>query len=146
VGKAEQLPGKANPRFVVTSLDAAEHPAPALYEKLYCARGEMENRIKEQQLGLFADRTSTHEMRSNQLRLYFSSIAYVLMNELRRLGLHDGPLAEAQVDTIRVRLLKVAAIVKLSVRRVLVSLSSVFPLQEVYARTLANIRASPVAA
>lgn len=146
VGKAEQLPGKANPRFVVTSLDAAEYPAQALYEKLYCARGEMENRIKEQQLGLFADRTSTHEMRSNQLRLYFSSIAYVLMNELRRLGLHDTPLADAQVDTIRVRLLKVAAIVKLSVRRVLISLSSVFPLQEVYARTLANIRAGPTMA
>jgi hypothetical protein len=146
VGKAEQLPGKANPRFVVTSLDAAENPAQALYEKLYCARGKMENRIKEQQLGLFADRTSTESMRGNQLRLYFSSIAYVLMNELRRLGLRDGPLAQAQVDTIRVRLLKVAAVVKLSVRRVAVSLSSVFPLREVYARALASIRASPVTA
>ncbi len=146
VGKAEQLPGKANPRFVVTSLAPSEYPAQALYEKLYCARGEMENRIKEQQLGLFADRTSTESMRGNQLRLYFSSIAYVLMNELRRLGLRDGPLAQAQVDTIRVRLLKVATVVKLSVRRVAVSLSSVFPLREVYARALASIRASPVMA
>jgi hypothetical protein len=143
VGKAEQLPGKANPRFVVTSLDATEYPAQELYEKLYCARGDMENRIKEQQLGLFADRTSTHEMRSNQLRLYFSSIAYVLMNELRRLGLRRTPLAEAQVDTIRVRLLKVAAVVRLSVRRVVVSLSSVFSLRAIFIRTLANIRAGP---
>jgi hypothetical protein len=146
VGKAEQLPGKANPRFVVTSLAAAEYPAQPLYEQLYCARGDMENRIKEQQLGLFADRTSTESMRGNQLRLYFSSIAYVLMNELRRLGLHHTPLAEAQVDTIRVRLLKLAAIVRLSVRRVAVSLSSVFPLRDVYVRVLANIRASPVTA
>jgi hypothetical protein len=143
VGKAEQLPGKANPRFVVTSLAAAEYPAQPLYEQLYCARGDMENRIKEQQLGMFADRTSTHHMRSNQLRLYFSSVAYVLMNELRRLGLRHTSLAKAQVDTIRVRLLKVAAIIKLSVRRVVVSLSSVFPLREVYVRALANIRASP---
>lgn len=146
VGKAEQLPGKANPRFVVTSLAAEEYPAQPLYEQLYCARGDMENRIKEQQLGLFADRTSTESMRGNQLRLYFSSIAYVLMNELRRLGLQGTAMAQAQVDTIRVRLLKVAAIVRLSVRRVAVSLSSVFPLREVYVRVLANIRASPATA
>jgi hypothetical protein len=146
VGKAEQLPGKANPRFVVTSLSAADYPAQALYETLYCARGEMENRIKEQQLGLFSDRTSTESMRGNQLRLYFSSIAYVLMNELRRLGLRHTSLAKAQVESIRVRLLKVAAVVRLSVRRVLVSLSSVFPLREVFTQVLANIRASPATA
>lgn len=146
VGKAEQLPGKANPRFVVTSLAPGEYPAQALYEQLYCARGDMENRIKEQQLGLFADRTSTRKMRSNQLRLYFSSIAYVLMNELRRLGLRRTPLAEAQVDTIRVRLLKLAAVVRLSVRRVIVSLSSVFPLRGLFTRALNNIRGSPCAA
>lgn len=145
VGKAEQLPGKANPRFVVTSLDATDYPAQDLYEKLYCARGDMENRIKEQQLGLFADRTSTHEMRSNQLRLYFSSIAYALMNELRRLGLRGTGMADAQVDTIRVRLLKVAAVVQLSVRRVVASLSSVFPLRELFTRALINIRGSPYA-
>ena len=105
----------------------------------------MENRIKEQQLGLFADRTSTHEMRSNQLRLYFSSIAYALMNELRRLGLRGTGMADAQVDTIRVRLLKVAAVVQLSVRRVVASLSSVFPLRELFTRALINIRGSPYA-
>lgn len=146
VGKAEQLPGKANPRFVVTSLSAAEYPAQALYERLYCARGDMENRIKEQQLGLFADRTSTETMRGNQLRLYFSCIAYVLMNELRRLGLRHTALAQAQVDTIRVRLLKVAAIVKVSVRRIGVSLSSVFPLRELFIEVLARIRGSPALA
>jgi len=143
VGKAEQLPGKANPRFVVTSLRAEQYAAQSLYEDLYCARGDMENRIKEQQLGLFADRTSTETMRANQLRLYFSSIAYVLTNELRRLGLRGTALAAAQVSTIRVRLLKVAAIVKLSVRRVTISLSSVFPLRELFVDVLARIRGSP---
>ena len=140
VAKAEQIPGKSNPRFVVTSIARSEVKAQELYEKLYCARGDMENRIKEQQLGLFADRTSTATMRANQLRLYFSSVAYVLMNELRRVGLEGTEMQDAQVGTIRVRLLKCAAVVTLSVRRVYVSLSSVFPLQTLFARVLEKLR------
>lgn len=140
VGKAEQLPNKENPRFVVTTLPADRLAARPLYEDLYCARGDMENRIKEQQLELFADRTSTRTMRANQLRLYFSSIAYVLMNELRRVGLKGTKMERAQCGTIRTRLIKVGAIVKVSVRRIYVALSSVFPLQSLFARILRNIR------
>lgn len=140
VGKAEVLPGKENPRFVVTSLATDEVAAGELYERIYCARGEMENRIKEQQLDLFADRTSTHTMRANQLRLWLASLSYVLVNEMRRVGLTGTQYARAQVGTIRTRLLKIAGIVKLSVRRVMISLSSVFPLQDLFARMLANIR------
>ncbi|HEX9611174.1 MAG TPA: IS1380 family transposase [Gemmatimonadales bacterium] len=140
VGKAEQLPGKANPRFVVTSWTPARWAAAALYEQVYCARGDMENRIKEQQLALFADRTSTATMRGNQLRLWFASVAYVLMNELRRTGLAATALARAQCDTIRVRLLKIGGVVRLSVRRVYVALSSVFPLQALFHHVLANLR------
>jgi hypothetical protein len=142
IGKAEYLPGKANPRFVVTSLPAERWAAAALYEKLYCARGDMENRIKEQQLDLFADRTSTGTMLGNQLRLWLASVAYVLVNELRRTGLRGTELANAQAGTIRTRLLKIAARVTLSVRRVVVSLSSVHPLQAVFAQALANIQRS----
>lgn len=140
VGKAEYITDKENPRFVVTTLSPERWPAQALYEELYCARGEMENRIKEQQLGLFADRTSTHTLRGNQLRLWFSSIAYVILHDLRRLALVGTELARAQVSTIRCRLLKLGAIVTVSVRRVYLSFSSVFPLQELFARILANIR------
>ena len=140
VGKAEYITDKENPRFVVTTLSPEQWPAQALYEDLYCARGEMENRIKEQQLGLFADRTSTHTLRGNQLRLWFSSIAYVILHDLRRLALVGTELARAQVSTIRCRLLKIGAIVTVSVRRVYLSFSSVFPLQELFARILANIR------
>jgi len=140
VGKAEYITDKENPRFVVTTLSSEAWPAQALYEDLYCARGEMENRIKEQQLGLFADRTSTHTLRGNQLRLWFSSIAYLILHDLRRLALCGTALGRAQVSTIRCRLLKIGAVVKISVRRVYVSLSSVFPLQELFARILANIR------
>ena len=117
VGKAEHLPGKANPRFVVTSLAAARGQPAALYEELYCARGDMENRIKEQQLALFADRTSTATMRANQLRLWIAVVAYVLVHELRRLGLRGTELARAQVRTIRTRLLKLGGFVRVSVRR-----------------------------
>jgi hypothetical protein len=134
IGKAEYIPGKANPRFVVTSLSPEAHEACALYEDVYCARGDMENRIKEQQLGLFADRTSAHTMRANQLRLYFSSFAYILMHQLRIRVLADTELEKAQVWTIRVRLLKVAAIVRQTVRRIVVSLSNTFPLQEIFLR------------
>jgi len=145
VAKAEYLPGKANPRFVVTSLPAARWAAAALYEALYCARGDMENRIKEQQLGLFADRTSTATMRANQLRLWFSSVAYVLVETVRRVGLAGTALARAQVGTIRTRLLKLGALVTVSVRRVVIALSSVFPLQRLFVQALANLqRAYPL--
>jgi hypothetical protein len=140
VGKAEQLPGKANPRFVVTSLPQDKIAARVLYEDLYCARGDMENRIKEQQLDMYADRTSTSRMRSNQLRLWFSSVAYVLVNLMRRIGLRGTEMERAQAGTIRTRLLKIGAVVKVSVRRIYVSLSSVFPLKALFMQVLANIR------
>ena len=132
VGKAEHLPKGANPRFVVTSLRPGAWEARALYEELYCARGEMENRIKEQQLCLFADRTSTHWMRSNQIRLWLSSLAYVLVSGLRRLGLSGRSMARSRCDTIRLRLLKIGAAVRVSVRRVWVSLASGYPLQVLF--------------
>lgn len=134
IGKAEYIPGKANPRFVVTSLSPEAHRASALYEGVYCARGDMDSRIKEQQLGLFADRTSTRTMRANQLRLYFSSFAYILMHQLRIRVLAGTELEKAQVWTIRVRLLKVAAVVRQTVRRIVVSLSNTFPLQDIFLR------------
>jgi hypothetical protein len=140
VGKAEWLPGKANPRFVVTSLSPQAIAARALYEDVYCARGDMENRIKEQQLGLFADRTSTQTMRANQLRLWLSSMAYVLVHALRRVGLAGTALARAQADTIRTRLLKIGALVSVRVRRIVISMSSVFPLQAVFVQALANVQ------
>ena len=140
VGKAEQLRGKANPRFVVTSLSSHQVRASTLYRKVYCARGDMENRIKEQQLGMFADRTSTATMRANQLRLWIASLAYVLVDELRRVGLQGGALAKAQVGTIRTRLLKVSGLVKLTVRRVRVALASGFPRQAVFEQALANLQ------
>jgi hypothetical protein len=143
VAKAEQLGDKANPRFVVTSLDPACYPAQALYEKIYCARGDMENRIKEQQLGMFADRTSTATLRGNQLRLWIASLAYTLAQALRRMGLAGTALAKAQVDTIRLRLLKLSGIVKISVRRIRVALSSAFPLQAVFAQALRNLQTYP---
>jgi hypothetical protein len=143
VGKAERLGDKDNPRFVVTSLETESFPAPALYAEIYCARGDMENRIKEQQLDLFADRTSSHTMRANQLRLWLSSIAYVLITELRRIGLAGTELARAQAGTLRVRLLKLAAVIRRSTRRIYVSLSSTHPAQGAFAEALARIRALP---
>jgi hypothetical protein len=140
VGKAEQLRGKANPRFVVTSLAPERIRASALYKQIYCARGDMENRIKEQQLGMFADRTSTATMRGNQLRLWIASLAYTLVQELRRVGLQGTAFAKAQVGTIRTRLLKLSGVVTLSVRRVRIALSSVFPLQGVFERALHNLQ------
>jgi len=127
IGKAEHLAKGENPRFVVTTLSTEAWDARSLYEDLYCARGDMENRIKEQQLALFADRTSTHEMRSNQLRLYFSSFAYVLMQTLRRLGLNGTSMARAQCDTIRLQLFKIGAHIRLSVRRVRIAFSESYP-------------------
>jgi hypothetical protein len=143
VAKAEQLGDKSNPRFVVTSLDAASYPAQDLYERLYCARGDMENRIKEQQLGMFADRTSTATMRGNQLRLWIASLAYTLAQALRRIGLAGTSLATAQVSTIRVRLLKLSGLVRISVRRIRIALSSAFPMQSVYVQALRNLQAFP---
>jgi hypothetical protein len=143
VGKAEHLPKGANPRFIVTSLSREKWSAPVLYEKLYCARGEMENRIKEQQLCLFADRTSTHHMSSNQVRLWFSSVAYVLLNELRRLGLTGTDLAQARCDTIRTKLLKIGAQVKVTVRRVWVHLANSYPYAALFTQVLGQLRASP---
>ena len=133
VGKAEFLDKGANPRFVVTSLSPERLGARALYEDFYCARGDMENRIKEQQLGLFADRTSAATMRANQLRLYLSSAAYMLMHALRRLGLKQTPLARAQCQTIRLKLLKIGAQVRLTVRHVWISMSEAYPYSEVFA-------------
>ena len=142
VGKAEHLSKGANPRFIVTSLPSDTWSAQVLYEKLYCARGEMENRIKEQQLCLFADRTSTHHLSSNQMRLWFSSVAYVLLNELRRLGLTGTDLAQARCDTIRTKLLKIGAQVKVTVRRVWVHLASSYPYATLFVQVLGRLRTS----
>ena len=133
VAKAEHIDGKENPRYVVTSLSAAAWPAQKLYEELYCARGDMENRIKEQ-FTLFADRVSAASIRANQLRLYLSSLAYVLVCGLRRLGLKSTELATAQVPTIRLRLLKIGALVRVTVRRVWISLPRSYPWPELFAR------------
>ena len=127
VAKAEFTSGEANPRFVVTSLKRAECKPKYLYEKLYCARGDMENRIKECQLDLYADRTSTATRRGNQLRLWFASMAYVLLCALRRIGLHHTPFANASCGTIRLKLLKLGALVRISVRRIKIAMSSSFP-------------------
>jgi len=134
VGKAEHLAGGPNPRFIVTSLPIEQFDARTLYEDVYCARGEMENRLKEQQLCLFADRTSTHWMRSNQIRLWLSSLAYVLVSGLRRLGLAGTSMARSRCDTIRLKLLKIGAAVRVSVRRVWIALSSSYPRQALFRR------------
>jgi hypothetical protein len=126
------LEGRANPRFVVTSLQAGQYQARALYEKLYCARGEMENRIKECQLDLFADRTSTRTMRANQLRLWLSSMAYVLISALRRIALVTTRFADATCGTIRLKLLKIGAQVRISVRRIKFSMASAFPYTDAF--------------
>jgi hypothetical protein len=140
VGKAEHLEKGANPRFVVTSLSREEYPAQTLYEDHYCARGEMENRIKEQQLELFADRTSTHYLKSNQVRMWFSSVAYVLMNEMRRLGLAGTEMEQAQCSTIRLKLLKIGAQIQVTVRRVVVRLASSYPFQELFRAIYRRLR------
>ena len=132
VAKAEYLDKGPNPRFVVTSLGAETWAARELYEQLYCARGEMENRIKEQ-LSLFADRMSTATLRANQLRLHLSSLAYVLVHALRRLGLAATEWARAQVNTIRLRLLKIAAEVRLSARRICLRYPRAYPWKPLFA-------------
>ena len=138
VGKAEVTRAEANPRFVVTSLKSSEVTAQYLYERIYCARGEMENRIKECQLDLFADRTSAATMRANQLRLWFASMAYVLLCALRRIGLAHTQFADATCGTIRLKLLKLGALVRISVRRIKFAMASACPWQNEFA--LAHVR------
>ena len=133
VAKAEWTGGGANPRFVVTSLSRAEHQARHLYEKVYCARGEMENRIKECQLDLFADRTSAATMRANQLRLWFAAMAYVLVCGLRRIALRHTQFAQATCGTIRLKLFKIGALVRVSVRRINIAMASACPYQNEFA-------------
>jgi hypothetical protein len=132
VAKIEWSKGEANPRFVVTSLTRRQCKAKDLYEKVYCARGNMENRIKECQLDLFADRTSTATMRANQLRLWFHSMAYVLLCATRRIGLYDTDLAEATCGTIRLKLLKIGALVRISVRRIRIAMASACPSAQIW--------------
>jgi Transposase DDE domain group 1 len=149
VAKAEWTQGEANPRFVVTSLTRDECKAKHLYEKVYCARGDMENRIKECQLDLYADRTSTATMRANQLRLWFYSMAYILLCATRRIGLHDTEFAKATCGTIRLKLLKIGALVHVSVRSIKVAMASGCPAAQVWGLAAtrlgaaANARASP---
>jgi len=137
IAKAEHLDKGANPRFVVTTLDGDPK---TLYEKVYCARGEMENRIKEQQLSLFADRTSAATIRANQIRLWFSSFAYILMQALRRLALKGTEMEKSQCQTIRLRLLKIGAQVKITVRKIWVSLAEGCPCQDIFLRAHENLR------
>ena len=146
VGKAEYMQKGANPRFVVTSLPGSEYEKRYLYEELYCARGEMENRIKEQQLNLFGDRTSCHSFRGNELRVWLSAAAHILIVELRRQALAGTKLAKAQASTLRVRLLKIGALVQVSVRRVYVRLSSAFVLQDIFELAIQRLRSPPAPA
>jgi hypothetical protein len=139
IAKAEYLDKGENPRFVVTNLPAETWPAQSLYEELYCARGEMENRIKEQ-LTLFAGRVSAETLRANQLRLYFSAAAYVLVQALRRLALEGTELARAQAHTIRLRLLKIGARIRITARKVWVSMASSFPYQLIFAQAWNRLR------
>jgi hypothetical protein len=140
IGKAEWTQGEANPRFIVTSLTPEAIDARKLYEEIYCARGEMENRIKECQLDLFADRTSAVTMRANPLRLWFASFAYVLLCALRRIGLAQTQFARATCGTIRLKLLKIGALVRISVRRVVVAMASACPWQPEFTLAHAALR------
>ena len=144
IAKAEWTRGEANPRFIVTSLKKSEVKARWPYERVYCARGDMENRIKECQLDLFADRTSAATMRANQLRLWLTSFAYVLMHGLRRIGLDDTRFARATCGTIRTALLKIGALVTVSVRRVRVAMASAFPWRAAFATAHLRLREASV--
>jgi hypothetical protein len=149
IAKAEWTQGEANPRFLVTSLTRAEAGARRLYEDIYCARGDMENRIKECQLDLYADRTSAATMRANQLRLWFASMAYVLICALRRIGLAETAFADATCGTIRLKLLKIGALVRVSVRRIRFAMASACPAADDWGRAArrladaAKARAAP---
>lgn len=144
VGKAEYLSKGENPRFIVSSIHQEEHDARRLYEDIYCARGDMENRIKEQQLALFADRTSTHKMHANQLRLYFASFAYGLIQALRRLGLEGTELATAQCGTIRLKLLKLGTQIRVSVRKVWLSFAENYPYAALFQQVFAKLEKIPI--
>jgi hypothetical protein len=142
IGKAEVTGDEPNPRFVVTSLTRAECGPKYLYQKVYCARGDMENRIKECQLDLYADRTSTATLRANQLRLWFASMAYVLLCALRRIGLQNTPLARASCGTIRLKLLKIGALVTISVRRIKIAMASGCPAAANWGRAALRLNAA----
>ena len=143
VAKAEHLEKGSNPRLIVTSLSAGEIDGRQLYEKVYCQRGEMENRIKECQLDLHADRTSAATMRANQLRLWFASLAYVLIETVRRLALEGTQLAEATAGSIRLKLLNLGAIVTVSVRRIKIAIASACPAKDVFALAHARLQSEP---
>lgn len=144
VGKAEYLLKGENHRFVVTNLKSDNYPAKELYEDFYCARGDMENRLKEQQLGLFADRNSTQKLRSNQIRVYLSSIAYCLMRAFREYGLSNTIFKSAQCLTIRLKIFKVAAKIKVSVRKIWISFSEAYPYQNVFFQIKRNLKCMPM--
>lgn len=139
IGKAECLEKGDNPRFIVTSF-SEDYDGQWLYEKFYCARGEMENRIKEQQWSLFADRTSSNTMRANQLRLWFSSVAYVFLELLRHEGLKETTMKTAQCGTLRLKLLKIGAFVRITTRRIVVSLASGYPYERYFAIAYHNLK------
>ncbi len=140
IGKAEHLDKGPNPRFVVTTLTPAAYTGQVVYEQEYCGRGDMENRIKEQQLMLFADRVSCSTMRANQVRLCLATVAYIVLRALRQFGLAQTELAQAQVATIRVKLLKLGAVVRVTVRKVWLSLSESYPLREVFVRVVGALQ------
>jgi hypothetical protein len=142
IGKAESTQGQPNPRFIVTSLNRAEIEGRHLYEKVYCARGDMENRIKECQIDMFADRTSANTMRANQLRLWFSSMAYVLLCALRRIGLQQTRFAKASCGSIRLALLKIGALVTTSARRIKFAMASGCPYQDDFRQAYALLTAA----
>lgn len=143
VGKAEYLPGKENQRFVVTSIPPWLVPAQVLYEQIYCARGNMENRIKEQQLDMFADRTSSETMRANQIHLWFSALAYCLVQRLRVIGLKGTDMQSAQCGTIRNGLFKIGARISVTARKIWLHCSTAYPFKETFEAVLRNLRSYP---
>jgi hypothetical protein len=143
IGKAEHLEKGANPRFVVSNIPTEKRDGRSLYEQDYCARGEMENRIKEQQLYLFADRTSAASMRANQLRLWFSSVAYVLLHALRREALKGTAMEKAQCHTLRLKLLKIGALIRITTRRIWIAMAEGYPYQDLFAHAYRRLRAMP---
>ena len=144
IAKAEHLDKGSNPRFIVTNLPEDYTTQKSLYENIYCARGDMENRIKEQQLDLFADRTSSHTMRANQLRLWFSSFAYVIVNAMRHIALKGTRMAKATCGSIRLKLFKIGAQLKISTRRFFIHFASACPYQDVFQQAWHNLHAYPL--
>ena len=144
IAKAEHLDKGPNPRFIVTNLPEDYAAPQSLYENLYCARGDMENRIKEQQLGLFADRTSCQTLRANQLRLWFSTLAYNLMSAMRRIALKGTRLANATCGTIRLKLLKLGAQLRISVRRFVIHFATAYPYKDVFRQAWTNLQHYPI--